>query len=91
MKYFRCLPYIMEAEEDGVWLIKDREYRVIGKVKLSNVLIARFESCVSIIKDSTGEPYQICLYKDKTYPIEKHVYWQKYTECLRILADAEMV
>ncbi len=92
MEYLRCLPYVLRFEENNQsWRVDDREYRHIGSVKLTNAQIAQFENKGVVSRDTTGKPHLIALYLDRTYPIEKQAYWLKYTECLRILANAEMI
>ncbi|MDE6569541.1 MAG: hypothetical protein K2K43_02840 [Alistipes sp.] len=92
MEYLRHLPYILRFEENNQsWRVDDREYRHIGDVKLTDAHITQFENKGIVSRDNTGKPYKIGLYLDKTYPIEKRAYWLKYSECLKILADAEMI
>lgn len=90
MEYFRHLPYVLNFNEgEQLWHIVNREYGELGRIKLTDIHIARLENQSTVYRDLVGKPERIILYLDKTYPMERISYWKRYTECLRVLVEGE--
>lgn len=89
-------PYCLQRQEDGRWLVLNRNYQPIGHLNNDRTEV-RTKFCLKGLGPTTRQKLcvhgsggdKICLYNDGCHPMASRDNWVKYQKKLAILARFE--